>query len=145
MIFDLHVPENNLNDSISMEGNLQITETLNGPINFLIEANQCTLDMKTCTKLISFNIKNCCEKLKETKMFYSQLIQRVIPRMLCPVKPGKYTVQRSDVDLSAFSRMPFDGSIYIFHIKILTTDTTTKERIVATCFRMQFKIIKVRV
>jgi hypothetical protein len=145
MILDLVIPENNANHTVSIGGRMEVLQKLYGPMDLTVEVNKCTLDLKTCEKVITINVKSLCSKIKDSNMFYALLLSRVVPPLNCPLNPGNYTVHHTEVDLSPFTYVPFDGFLFNFIVKILTTNPKTKARIIAICFQMEFKILKTRV
>jgi hypothetical protein len=145
MFLDLVIPENNANHTVSIGGRVEVFQKLYGPMDLTIEVGRCTLDMKTCEKVININIKSLCSKIKDSNMFYALLLSRIEPPLNCPLNPGNYTIHRTEVDLSPFVYIPFDGFLYNFLVKILSTNPTTKARIIAICLQMEFKILKIRV
>jgi hypothetical protein len=139
------IPENNLNHTFTLGGRWEVLQKLYGPIDLSVELNACSLDMEKCEKARNMNIRNLCAQLKETNLIYSMLLTKITPRLMCPLNPGNYTAPRTPMDLSMFSRIPMDGHVYIPLVKIISTNPATKARIVAACFKLQLKIVKVRV
>jgi hypothetical protein len=78
-------------------------------------------------------------------MAFTKLFEKVVPPLKCPLLPGNYTMIKTDLNLKPISFAPLDGSIFISDLKLITTNPTTKKRIVAACIRFEIKIIKERV
>jgi hypothetical protein len=140
----LDIPKNNLNDTLTLGGTFEIFEKLYGPIDVSAEISRCSLDMKTCEKLVNYNFKNICEKLKDPTVIYAKLAANIVPPVSCPVNSGNYTTATTKVDLKEFSYFPLDGFIYTNLMKLITTNPVSKSRKVAFCSMMEFKIVKVR-
>jgi hypothetical protein len=139
------VPEKNLNHIVTIGGSFEVFEKLYGPIDMSTEINRCTLDMKTCDNFMNLNIRNLCAKFKDPNQVYSKLVERVLPPLKCPITPGNYTVQRTDVDLKMVSFLPMDGFVYTLLTKTITTDPVKKTRITASCTIFEGKVVQVRV
>jgi hypothetical protein len=140
----LDIPKNNLNDTLTIGGRFEIFEKLYAPIDASAEISRCSLDMKTCEKLVNYNFKNICEKFIDPTVIYSKLAANIIPPISCPIKPGNYTAATTKIDLKEFSYFPLDGFIYTNLMKLITTNPVSKARKVVICSMMEFKIIKVR-
>jgi hypothetical protein len=143
--FNFEFPDKNLPDVITIAGNFTVLEKIHGPLDVSIESIRCTLDMNRCEKLQNRNVKQICSKLTTSGSFISKVIQNIEPPLNCPVKIGNYTINTTDVDLKFLSFMPMDGFIFNLIIKFISTNPSTKSRIVASCIRVEEKVEKVRV
>jgi hypothetical protein len=85
-----------------------------------------------------------CSQLYNSTTILKNLFEKVTPAVKCPVKPGNYTMARTELNLKSISFLPLDGAIQNANMKVVTTNPTTKKRIVATCIRFEVKIIKER-
>jgi hypothetical protein len=139
------IPENNLNDTFTLAGRWEVLQKLYGPMDLSVEVNACSFDMAKCEKARNVNIRNLCAQLKDPNLFYSMLLTKITPRLVCPLNAGNYTALRTVIDLSVFSRIPMDGHVYILLVKIVTNHPAPKAKVVAACFKLQLKIVKVRV
>jgi hypothetical protein len=137
--------ENNFNDAISIGGNLEVFKKLHGPIDISSDLNRCTLNMRTCEKFVNRNMRNVCKRFTNSSLNLSDMLTKVVPPLKCPIEAGNYTVERTDVDLKMLSYAPLDGFIYNILIKLITTDPVTKSRIIASCIKVEVKIVRVRV
>jgi hypothetical protein len=145
IVFEPDVPENNFNDKLSVAGKFEVTEKLYGPIDLSFDFGRCTLDMNTCEKFSSRNFRNMCSEFQNPTTMVTKLVEKIVPALKCPVMPGNYTMIKTDLNLKPISFAPLDGSIFNINTKLITTNPTTKKRIVATCIRFEIKIIKERV
>ena len=138
------IPDNNYNNVIWMAGNMEIKEKLFGPIDLSFDHSRCSLNMTNCEKFSVINIREACKKISDQSLYYANVIDRVSPRLSCPVMPGNYTILNSDLNLKIFSFAPFDGFIYLTIAKAVATDLVKKTRIIAWCNKIETKIVKVR-
>jgi hypothetical protein len=124
---------------------MEVLQKLYGPMDLSVEVNQCSFDMTKCEKVTNLNIKNLCAKFKDPNLFYSNFLSEVTPRLVCPLNAGNYTGPGTVLNLSMFAALPVDGHVYIPLVKIISTNPSTKSRIIAACFKLQLKIVKIRV
>ena len=123
---------------------MEIKEKLFGPIDLSFDHSRCSLNMTNCEKFSVINIREACKKISDENLYYANIIERVTPRLKCPVMPGNYTILKSDLNLKIFTFAPFDGFIYLTIAKAVVTDPIKKTRIIAWCNKIETKIVKVR-
>jgi hypothetical protein len=82
-----------------------------------------------------------CQKFKETKAFYSDIVQAFRPPLLCPIKPGNYTTSDTTVNLDLVSRLPLNGYRWLVTFKLISGSSTKK---VALCLDSETVIQDVR-
>lgn len=124
---------------------MEVREKIYGPIDVSFEHSRCTLDMKTCEKFMTFNIRELCKKLSDTTLFYSDFIAAVTPRLVCPIAVGNYTAKSTNVNLQFISYLPIDGYIYNTIVKGVSMDPVKKTRKLIWCGKFETKVLKVRV
>lgn len=144
MKLNFDVPQSNLNSRISTSGTISVSEEVSGKLTLVLETNFCTLDMKKCEKTLTFNFKEICAKLKDTKAFYSSFLSNFHPRLECPFKAGNYTKNKSELDLSFLAPMALDGKVFVTEIRLLSFDADKRNRKVVMCINAETKITKVR-
>lgn len=141
----INVPSSNLNNKIKLSADLTVLEKVNGPIDFSLESSRCSLDMKSCNKYETLNIKEACKKLTDKSTFFSKVLNNIQPPLTCPMMPGNYTIQDTELDLGVIAFLPLDGFIYTTILKLVSTDNESKTRKLAWCFKAETKIVKIRV
>ena len=124
---------------------MELKEPLYGPIDISFEHSRCSLDMKSCEKFLTFNIRELCKKLTDTTLFYSAFVAAIKPRLMCPIAAGNYSVPRTEVNLKFISFLPIDGYVLNTIVKAVSTDPVKKTRKLAWCGKFETKIVKVRV
>jgi hypothetical protein len=115
---------------------------LHGDMEFIVDANKCTPDMKTCEKYANVNIQQMCEKMLEKNRFYSKIFDVVNPPVHCPIKPGNYSLTNSFIDLSIFNVMRLDGFVWVVKMKFVGVDRVTKAKKLLMCTDAQIEITK---
>lgn len=137
------VPES-FSSSVTFVGVFTLSEEVVGDLDFVFTASRCSLDMKTCDKFNSINVKGVCEKFKDRNAFYSGVLEGIHPRLECPVQPNNYTVNQSSMDMSFAKFFPFEGYILIANYKLVTTDKKTKAKRIILCLNQEVKIMNSR-
>lgn len=120
-----------------------VLEELSGNLTIVLEASKCGLDLKTCEKQSSWNIKDMCPKFKEKNAFYTSIFESLSPPFGCPIQVGNYTSIESVFDLSSFAWVPLDGYIWVINVKLVETNRGKSRRTVA-CVNGEFKVMKTR-
>ena len=139
MTAQLRMPSSNIN-IITFSGYVNLTKDIQGDMELVIEANRCTLDLKTCEKYPGARIKELCKRFSEKNKFYSSVFENIKPPAKCPVKAGNYTLKETKLDLSALAVIPLDGYLWVVAFKILSTDPGTKKKRLVMCLNSETKI-----
>lgn len=142
---EFKIPKAILDAKLRSSGMLAVSEKIWGPIDLSLENNRCRLDMKSCEKFMTFNIKEICKKMNDPLPLYSNVFKYIEPPLKCPVEPGNYTVKPMELDLSVMALMPFDGYVYITSAKVSSTVNGGKTKKIAWCVIAETKIVKIRV
>lgn len=119
-------------------GSFVVSRNISGPLELLIDVNQCDISMKQCDKYPSLRIPAFCQKLKDKKAFYYEAVSAVIPPFECPLTAQTYVLNNSSVDLSAFAFLPLSGTVWLLTSKIMSG----KNREVVSCCIAEFKIVR---
>lgn len=122
-----------------------MTEEVLGDIEFVLGASKCTLDMKTCEKYPTTNIREMCKKFQERNAFYSSALSNFKPPLKCPLKPGNYTLSESRMDLAPVAFIPLDGFVWIVTFKFVSTEKVSQNKKIVMCLNSEVKIVKTRV
>jgi hypothetical protein len=120
-----------------------VREKIYGPMSLSMEASRCSLDMKNCEYFQTFNVKELCKKYVDTNIVYRMVFDKISPAMKCPLKPGNYSMEKTEFDVGLIDFMPVDGFIYTTTIKMISGSKDSKK--VVLCFKAETKIAKVRV
>lgn len=145
IMVDLKVPKLNFNDKITVSGVIMVSETVCGPLDLSLDSSRCTLDMKNCEKYNIINLREVCKNLFNSTLIYSNVLASITPPLKCPILPGNYTIQETELDLAILAYAPFDGYIYITSIKLASTNKVAKTRKILFCLNVETKIVKIRV
>lgn len=137
------VPES-FTSTVTFVGVFTLSEEVIGDMDFVFTASRCSLDMKTCEKFNSINVKGMCEKFKDRHAFYSGVLEAIHPRIECPVQPNNYTVAPSSMDLSFTKFLSVEGYILIANYKLVTTDKKSKTKRIIVCINQEVKILNSR-
>jgi hypothetical protein len=116
-----------------------------GPIDASFETSRCSLDLKSCQQFGNFNLRNGCQRLTNSSLIISKVVSNFIPPVKCPIDAGNYTAERAELNFKLISFLPLDGWIYNIIGKIISTNPKTKSRIIASCFKVEIKVEKVRI
>lgn len=141
MAIQMSIPKSNIN-TLTMSGLIVATQEVPGEIEFTIEANKCTLDMKSCEKYTSVSVRDMCKKFESKGAFYSNAFASVQPPLQCPIKPGNYTMKESRFDLSLLSVLPLDGFIWVVTFKLISAESGSKKKKIAMCLNSETKIFR---
>lgn len=133
------------NNDIVYSGKLVVLEEIKSEIDLVLETNRCSLDMKTCEKSTTLNIRKICPKLKEKDQLYSKAISMIEPPLECPIKPGNYTSKQSSIEFKKVALLPIDGYVWIVTIKLVSSGTGNKAKRLILCLNAEVKIIKTRI
>lgn len=137
--------EKNIINAIKYSGVLMVHEDILNDFGLVIEANRCSLDMKTCEKYTNFKIGGICKKFENTEHpFYGKIFEPITPPLHCPIKRGNYSLGNPVVDFSAISALSIDGYIWLFVFKLVSTNSTTNLKKVILCYNTEVKIVNVR-
>jgi hypothetical protein len=83
--------------------------------------------------------------LTNSTLIISKVVSNFNPPIRCPIDAGNYTAERAELNFKLFAFLPIDGWIYNIIAKIVSTDPKTKSRIIASCFKLEIKVVKVRI
>lgn len=139
MMIQMTIPKSNIN-MLTMSGMITANEEVSGEIEFSIDANKCSMDMKICEKYPGVTVREMCKKFKTKGAFYSSTFLSMKPPMQCPIKPGNYTMGDISIDLSVLSVLPLDGYIWVVNFKFLSVDGVQKTKKIAMCLNSETKI-----
>jgi hypothetical protein len=145
IFFEPDLPENNYDNIVNLGLKLQVMQKIHGPIDASFEISRCSLDLKSCQQFGNFNLRNCCQRLTNSTLIISKIVSKINPPVRCPIDAGNYTAERTELNFKLFSYLPFDGWIYNVIVKVVSTNPKTKSRIIASCFKTEIKIVKVRI
>jgi hypothetical protein len=143
MTVALSLPKSNTNNKVNFSGEISISEDILGQIDLVIEANKCSLDMKTCEKAPTVNIKDMCSKFKDS--LYSSVFSKFQPAFVCPLRKGKYMIKEAAIDLTILTYVPLDGFIYVCSMKFVSIENSGKKKQLVMCLNSETKIVKIRV
>lgn len=132
-------------DLIQFAGYMEVHEEIPGDIDFALETNRCSLDMKICEKFTTVNVKGVCKTFKEKDKFYSSILATIKPPLECPLKPDNYTAKQAIIDLKHVSLLPIDGYIWLVTLKFVTSSKGSRAKKLIMCVNAEVKIIKTRV
>ena len=138
-------PSNKMSDVLTFIGTLEVKEKLYSPIDFSLDGSRCSFDMKTCEKTPAVNIRGICSKLSDPTFLFSNVVDRVVPHLSCPINAGNYTILYTEVDMKILTYVPLDGFVYTSVVKAISTDPVKKTRKIAWCGKFETKIFKERV
>ena len=139
----LDVPPVNVN-CFDFSGNLTISQDIKGDIDYVIEPNRCTLDMKTCEKFQNLNINEMCKEFADKNAFYYKVFSANHPKFECPIKAGNYTWERVNFDLSFISMLPLHGYIWIVTVKFVAAEKGSRVKKTILCMNTETKITRGR-
>jgi hypothetical protein len=142
---EVKLETSSLNNTIKVSGSFTVKEKIHGPIDLSTDTNRCSLDLKSCEKYGSRNIRGLCKMIDNPILFFSDVFAKIKPPTKCPLMPGNYTISESEIDLSLFNYAPVDGYVYMINLKIVSTEKGSKARKIAWCFNLETKITKTRV
>lgn len=137
------VPES-FSTSMTFVGSFTLSEEIVGG-DFVFSASRCSLDIKTCEKFNSINIKGICQKLNERHAFFSGVLDAIHPRLKCPVQAKNYTLAPSSMDMSFGKFLPYEGYILISNYKLVETDKKLKTKRIIVRINQEVQITDSRV
>ena len=140
-----NIPLNNLSNILTFVGTIEIKEKLYSPIDLSLDGNRCSLDMKSCEKTPAANMRGVCNKLTDSTFLFSYAVARIVPRLLCPINAGNYTILYTEVDMKILTYFPLDGFVYNSVVKVVSTDPVRKTKKLAFCGKFETKIVKDRI
>lgn len=141
MKIKMNIPKYNT-DKVRLSAIIIVTEEVQAEVDFVIESNQCKMDMKTCQKENSLNVAGMCDMFKAKNTIYSSIFDSIEPPLRCPIKPGNYTLRESILDLSPIRLIPLDGFVYVTTFRLVSGPKGTRSKKVALCLNTETKIFK---
>lgn len=141
MSISINIPKGGIG-KIAYSGLITVTEEVPGDIELVVESSKCSLDMKDCEKYSNINIHGMCQKFNEKKAFYSGALASIKPPLKCPLKPGNYTLEESELDLTPVSMIPLDGFIWVVTFKFVSSEAGSKTKKIAMCLNSETKIVR---
>jgi hypothetical protein len=123
-----------------------VKEDIIGELIIVLETSKCTLDMKTCEKCGTGNMKDVCTIISMKKFsLITKFLDTLTPSIMgCPVKAGNYTTLRSVFDLSPFALIPMDGYIWVVNAKLVSSENGGTRKKILLCVNIEVKIMKTR-
>jgi hypothetical protein len=125
-------------NKVLFSGSLNISKTINGPLELTIDVNKCDPDMKKCEKNPTQTFKQMCLKLKDKKSFYYSILSPFHPTLECPVKAQEYTAANATIDLTPLTFLPVNGYIWMITGKIFSGHA----REIVFCIEANLKIVR---
>lgn len=138
------IPHSSFYNKVLISGVMNVKEKIFGPLDFSIENNRCSLDMKNCEKGSTVKFKEICKKFADPSPFYSNLFKNVQPPLKCPIEPGNYSMEQAEVDISFAAFLPIDGYVHISTVKVSSALNGGKTRKIALCLSIETKVVKTR-
>lgn len=145
MILHFSFSNESENNKLTYSGFIQVTDDVHGEIELVMESNKCSLDMKTCVKYDTVNIREMCKKLEMRNTFYSSALTYIKPPFVCPFKAGNYTFQEATLDLTVFSFLPVFGYVWVSTFKLVSGQKGSKTKRVVMCLNTESKLVKRRI
>ena len=139
----MKIPASNINVA-TFSGLITVKKDIHGDMEFVIESNRCSFDMKICEKYPGAHIRELCKIFNTKNAFYSSIFDNIEPPIKCPLKAGNYTIDETKLDLSALAVLPVDGYVWVSTLKILSEAGNKKKRIVM-CINTETKIIRTNI
>jgi hypothetical protein len=124
-------------NKIGFEGTVTINEKIDGDVSMVFEPASCSPDMKTCTKNPVLKFSDTCKKFKDKNSFMYNFVEKFDPPVICPLKPGVYTVPLVSADSSVLTMFAREGLVYLPIIKFVVNDIKSKTKKLILC--MQFE------
>jgi hypothetical protein len=81
---------------------------------------KCSIDMKTCKKLVDFSFISKYEKFRESEEIYTEVISKITPQITCLTNPRNYTAERIEVNLNYVLVSPLKEVVYPAILKIFS-------------------------
>lgn len=128
--------------NIKYSGYINVTEEIIGDLEFVIEGNRCTMDMKTCEKDNNLNVGGMCQKFEDKFAFYTGFFDSITPKWKCPIKPGIYTVHDGSMDLAIISLLPLDNKVFITTFRLVYGEKGKKAKKIAMCLNVETKVFR---
>jgi hypothetical protein len=144
MIVNMEASKSNVDNKITFSGHMRVLEEIFGEIDLVLETNRCSIDMKTCEKYTTINIREICKKFKEKNAFYSPAFLSFKPPLECPLKTANYTSPQSILNLALISLLPLDGYVWLVSIKFVSSDNQNKSKKIILCLNAEVEISKTR-
>jgi len=119
-----------------------VPQEIQGDIDFILESNRCSLDLKVCENYGIVNYKGLCQKFSDKTAIFSGFFSGFKPTLRCPVKPGNYTMDEISFDLAIIAMLPIDGSIWYTNTKLIASQNGSKKKKILLCMNSETKIIK---
>ncbi|XP_062542048.1 uncharacterized protein LOC134210041 [Armigeres subalbatus] len=114
-------------NTIKFYGNFTITTVIQEPLELVIIANRCTLNMKSCELFNKVTLTDLCRHINDQKGVMISFFKSIDPIFQCPIKPGLYQFKNSVVDLSFVSIFPLEGYRWQTSLKLYSKTKPMKE------------------
>ncbi|CRK88021.1 CLUMA_CG001807, isoform A [Clunio marinus] len=140
----MNAPES-FNKEMNVSGTLDVSEEIAGDIVFILETNKCTLNMKTCEKFTTLNIRDFCDRFTDKNQFFYEALASVQPEFKCPIKAGNYTMFPTIVDLSVTNMFPLDGYVWVASFKFISITNKGKTKKIVFCMNIEIKVVREKI
>ncbi|XP_035779850.1 uncharacterized protein LOC118460024 isoform X2 [Anopheles albimanus] len=124
------------NNIVRFYGNFSVTEVIRPPLELILIAYRCTMDLQSCQRYNAVQMTKICSFLMDTNSFWTPFVRSIEPPVKCPIHPD------SAFDVSFFTSFPLDGYSWQVTMKLYSTAYTPKKEVF--CFASQATLIKNR-
>ncbi|XP_053692039.1 uncharacterized protein LOC128740520 [Sabethes cyaneus] len=90
------------------KGSFVVKETIQDPLELILAANRCSLDMKNCEPFNKLTLNRICHHINGRE-YLATFLDGIQPSFRCPIKPGVYEFKNSTMGLSFISNLPIEG------------------------------------
>lgn len=127
---------------LQYSGYLETSREINGPLELLMEASRCDINMKKCEKFSVQKFTKICQLFQGKNSIFSGLLAMMQPSVSCPIKVQRYVATNASMDMTTLSYLPLSGSIFMSTTKILSGEGKKAEMVL--CTTMEMRIIRAR-
>lgn len=112
----------NVNDTLFLNGKIEVLENLPTNIELELKLTRCNLDTSGCTFFDKMFFARMCEKMMIKTSFAYKVVQGIHPVLSCPIPKNTYELMNdSKFSLDIFKMLPLEGFLwrtrYIFYEK----------------------------
>ncbi|XP_037045252.1 uncharacterized protein LOC119080787 [Bradysia coprophila] len=122
-----------------IDGVVLIREDFDDGFQVKLEVLRCNQGeiLETCTSVLNYvNTTDICELLRTPVEAYTDALNRIEPRPLCPLKKGSYFLHHLTTDNSLLKYLPTDDFSFFWKVKI----SGVKDEQNVMCLNLEFHV-----
>ncbi|EDS34760.1 conserved hypothetical protein [Culex quinquefasciatus] len=127
---------------VSLHGNFTVTEVIQEPLEFIVVAHRCTMNMKTCEPFNTIALSRICTYINDENGMLASFFRTMEPNLRCPIRPGLYRFVNSTMNLKFFTAFPIEGYRWQASLKLYSKEKGVKRELYCLSGHASMKWVK---